>query len=405
MLSMLVIPTLFIAFAFAPGAAAVECTESFDKDLPAYLLGTPKAPAPKPSTSSAAVCADCQASPPPVGNGESRLRVVGQQIQRLAPSPSPSAPPLSAEFSAARACVSGAIQSGAVARSQYGSCAKGSQSGRPRTLGQPPCATDKMTGALAQALLLSGQCLGVNWREIFPMMAHESRFQLNVSSTTGAGGVGQLTGPGIADVNRAYFSDGATRLSASSFPQLKNAACQPLREMSRLDGSISNSCERISLPDNPLRSIAYGTLLFSLYKGESEGYYALAQLKSWAKYQPHRYSDADLKRLAPVLTYYMYNGGPSVAPVILARVTGIKVTPQNARKLFAEAAKKPRVVKTSSSYPTGPTAAVARAAQRTVRSETAKYVDKIVNETFALPEGAGLRCATNELLSPGESAR
>ena len=122
----------------------------------------------------------------------------------------------------------------------------------------------------------STSCLGLDQKEFFAIINHESHFRPLIGNTNMVYGAGQLTGIAIAEVHRRLGVDDDTNLRQameSKFGNLPNSCSEissiledPI-EVGRGDSPhYVSTCERTGLPQNPGRSFLYGGLIYQFFK-------------------------------------------------------------------------------------------------------------------------------------------
>jgi hypothetical protein len=156
-----------------------------------------------------------------------------------------------------------AAQSIAIKKGQYGSCPKDNPNGRPKGPktknggGTRPCISNGYTLAIASAFEAITDCLGMDFKEIFPLITHESRFHTTSLSASGSAGLGQFSKIGIDDFDGIPGSKrGRPHLFRKKLEKsLKSCGIDtPVKPPSSDKG---NRCSMMSPPDGMLRNIAY----------------------------------------------------------------------------------------------------------------------------------------------------
>lgn len=110
---------------------------------------------------------------------------------------------------------------------------------------------------------LLADCLDLDGRFYFPKITGESGFQINTLGPKGDGGIGQLTGTAIDDVN-SVLPNYIYRIKKSD-----NKSCQALAKLIRtkladkvqVSSDYSNRCALINDHANPLRNLIYTMVL------------------------------------------------------------------------------------------------------------------------------------------------
>lgn len=72
---------------------------------------------------------------------------------------------------------------------------------------KPTCVTPELISYNRNILLTASACFGINPKNMFPMINHESRFFSNFQAAGGDTGFTQLTGPFVAEMVRKYGDD------------------------------------------------------------------------------------------------------------------------------------------------------------------------------------------------------
>jgi hypothetical protein len=204
----------------------------------------------------------------------------------------------------------------------YGTCSSPHDSEpvhRPK-----PCTNLPLVNLMTTTLNTVSHCLGISSRELFPMINHESRFEPNIAKHGFAGGVAQLTGDGISAVqganarasiyNRSLIPQKNEWVSLASITdpkcaEVKNAATDRVTK-------LKNTCERIAIPPNPLRSLVYGGLLYLNNKLEAH-----RMITEW--YDKAGAADfktpEELEKMQVALARMAYNGGDGGARILFHR--------------------------------------------------------------------------------------
>lgn len=156
-----------------------------------------------------------------------------------------------------------------------------------------PCLSNANLSYTYSSFLSASKCLGISPRKLFPIISHESGFELNARSFSGALGAGQLTTIAVRDVHRRKeLQQLADRAECAAF---RGPLLKPYRDDTR------DACAMISPPQNPAKNFIYSGLQY-LY-GERG---ALETLAGWPN---KNLSGLDRERIAQFVAYQMYNGG------------------------------------------------------------------------------------------------
>lgn len=171
-----------------------------------------------------------------------------------------------------------------------------------------PCASEKNVDSVATAFEVASECMGINKKEIFALINHESGFNSNAVSSTGCAGIGQLCGAAsaIADINQKSFKD--------MYNELRNGTpkCQALanRIQEQMAHNPAASCERIAKTNSanqwvhdPTRNIFYSLLYYRNNKTS-----AAAELNKISNFKNIK---GPLKNdILTAITFLQHNGGP-----------------------------------------------------------------------------------------------
>jgi len=263
------------------------------------------------------------------------------------------------------ACIFGSLEKGERSP-KYGKCEGGGlvTGSAPR-----PCLNNELHLFTYMAYTEAMHCLKLDAKELFPLINHESHFYLNVRSSTGAWGVGQLTGVAIDQVNKTH--------------ELKEAreekSCEPLRGLLNKPMNASQPCSRFNPPENPAKNFLYAGALYLMLKKQAH------QLINSAPGIFKDFPKDKRDRAAMELARMMYNGGmggiAQVFSVYKKEMHGRKVSYADFRNQF------PKYIRT---YYGGALTPVSH--ER--RNEVAEYIDKIQNETMSLEDDMKVRCST-----------
>jgi hypothetical protein len=149
--------------------------------------------------------------------------------------------------------------------------------------------------------------------EIFSLMAHESGLHANAVSTTGAGGVGQLTQDAITEVNQ-FLPSIISHLNKKSDPVCSQSLSNILK--TPLSGKKSQSCERIELSkDNPLKNMLYSFAYQGINRISIES--KIFDSKTFENVISSQLPDSERERLITSITAWSHNTGRGVMLVPL----------------------------------------------------------------------------------------
>lgn len=166
-----------------------------------------------------------------------------------------------------------------------------------------PCPSRELVGTVAAEIMRAAHCLGRDYRKILPIFMHESRFRPNVQSYSGAGGVGQLTGIAIKDINR-FTKD--IREIADEAPE-----CAYLKDLQ--DMGSTYSCSRMIIPPSPRQNIIYGIFYQTYIEDGDSRYSPRSVVNSLQSKRTKKLTKAEQDHLTEVLLHVSYNGGKGAA--------------------------------------------------------------------------------------------
>jgi hypothetical protein len=161
--------------------------------------------------------------------------------------------------------------------------------------GSAPCPSRELVTYLSETLAYVSHCSGVDPKELFSVWAHESRFSPIAVSGTGAGGIAQLTGPAVAEVN-----DKLHRF-ANSWVLSDDPSCRDFRSQLTPMEPKQNTCARIVMPPNPAKNMVFGAIYYRSMLRAAEGKLEGTRWKSL--------SGEDRKLVIREFARAMYNGG------------------------------------------------------------------------------------------------
>lgn len=190
------------------------------------------------------------------------------------------------------------------------------------TIYRKPCITEKFNNFVSQSFLNTMKCIDINPYEIFPLINHESRFQVNIGNTNKVYGITQLTGIGVAQVNEVLNRTLDRKNRPTDRHNVKSLdlffqsdRCTPIRDylshpfkvkkrMVKRTGRHKfwvDTCERVSFPDGVILNLLYGGLLYKHYKN---------RIKRFLKKENIKIKEGDKDKIFFDLVMYVYNGGP-----------------------------------------------------------------------------------------------
>jgi hypothetical protein len=250
-------------------------------------------------------------------------------------------------------------------KKQYRICED--ETGEPEKSGIPPCASQELNELLSSSFMSAYKCLGLSPQAWFPVINHESRFEPNMSSQSGACGPGQITGTLISDINKTSYDKVIGDLDLSD-------ACSSLFNIIKTNPMHpTNLCSRVAFPNGPLKNFLYAAI-FSYQNLES----AKSLVNNCSNISEKIKEDA-----AQVIARWMYNGGiGGVSSVVKSLCNSKASTFDNLNTL------KSKIKNLISSQYGGKKATQQR------RSEVANYVYKIEDDLKDTEQaGGGLKCS------------
>lgn len=213
-----------------------------------------------------------------------------------------------------RACVL-AAQKGLPDKGMYGYCA--GEKGKIKRDKARPCLSEAYVSAVHTAIADVAECLDFDAGLAFATFNIESGAHINAVGPAGDAGVGQLTKPAIEEVNRREFDLARTAAAGSNSP-----ACRKiLPMMTKATGDVAHRCAFITVPQNPVRNVAYSMLLIRHNQRAIDTF--------WSRLKAKVPTGIDLARLKERLTMLAYNAGPAGTVAVAAafvRQVGEKLT-------------------------------------------------------------------------------
>lgn len=211
------------------------------------------------------------------------------------------------------ACVSAALSLKTGAKFEY--CEPGDKK-YPWFNKTKPCQSENYTKAIYNSINLVSECFkGLNSQTTLEhetrtemntfLMMWESGLQMNAVSGTGAGGMGQLTQPAIADTNRLYIDD-----IKNHFANSPNSLCQKLASETlakKMSAQRSASCERIAVSEgSPLKNLVYTFGYQMMSRAHLDRFvFSNPQIENYLS----DLSQSDRERLKTSLTVWSHNTG------------------------------------------------------------------------------------------------
>jgi len=150
-------------------------------------------------------------------------------------------------------------------------------------------------------------CFGIPPKELFALINHESRFQVNAVSGNSCAGVGQITGGAVETLNRPknwqqFGAEVVAKNQAEHCQPIKYIMERPQLQMNFKDKN--NRCEAISMPESPLMNLVYTAMNHTMNR---KGIFELIEAHS--KRLPRGFSPKEKERLITQLTSHAYNVG------------------------------------------------------------------------------------------------
>lgn len=176
-----------------------------------------------------------------------------------------------------------------------------------------PCASENHAKVVAAYFNATLSCFGMSAKKFFPMFHHESRFTTNISSCTGAGGLGQLTPPAINEVNE-YFEFFQDPLFKDPHP-----ACQAIKPYFRTKMSSKGFCQRVteSGTHSPVKNMIYSILYYKVNRGRhlNPHFRAMCGGASFELcLQGRGLSRGQIDKFEKIVLQLAHNMGPSAIP-------------------------------------------------------------------------------------------
>lgn len=288
------------------------------------------------------------------------------------------------------ACVSAAlsINSG----SKFKNCEPGDKR-FPWLSKTKPCQSENYTKAIYNSINLVSECFkGLNSSTQMEyetrsemntfLMMWESGLQMNAVSGTGAGGMGQLTQPAIADTNRLYYDKIKDHFAHNANPLCQRLASETLAN--KMSAQKTAACERIAVSQgSPLKNLIY-TFGYQMMSRDHLNQFVFSNP------QIQRYfsdlSASDRERLQTSLTIWSHNTGaggmqtPLLSFLNSRARSGHKLTANEIPQFFAD-------LKTQ--LKDNPHPANSSSGRRT---ETSLFLGKIMDRAANIIESAGGTC-------------
>ncbi len=156
-------------------------------------------------------------------------------------------------------CITHIMNSATLPKSNYAVCPKAS--GHPRRGAAKSCVTENLVSLTYNAYVDVTDCLNLNPKDLLPKISNESGFALNAYGTKGDGGIGQLTGIAIAEVNKVYDS---YMIQIQKAGQTKASCARIIRDKSvfnKVSAEPGQRCVLMGVPENPVKNLLYTAIL------------------------------------------------------------------------------------------------------------------------------------------------
>lgn len=154
----------------------------------------------------------------------------------------------------------------------------------------------------------SDETQNLDVRAAYAMINIESGFHVNAMSGTGAGGIGQLTGPAITDSNKTEMSKVRAALEAHSNPACAQLSHEFLDSKEPMRADKGASCDRISLKKgNPVLNMIYSYAYLKWSKN------AMNRVVINDKRYKNKFkmSDYEKQKIQRALMVWSHNTGPA----------------------------------------------------------------------------------------------
>ncbi len=175
-----------------------------------------------------------------------------------------------------------------------------------------PCASQAMVGYLSVVLANVARCTSVDPRELFALWSHESRFSPSAVSPSGAGGVAQLTGGAIKEVNQWIGDAPKSKRARSRVATLNDPMCKQVSEqLAALHEHPDHTCARLAMPPNPIKNMAFAAVYYRDLRNTALSKLSPAAGNEHLDRWLGRLGDEHKQIVVQELTRAMYNGGPT----------------------------------------------------------------------------------------------
>ena len=270
----------------------------------------------------------------------------------------------SQEFSMALKCINGGMQGSMKGTGGFYNCPspKSFLKEASRKASTRPCLSKSMVGSTAAEIFLASKCLDMDLKSILPLLHHESRFIPNVKSVTGAGGIGQLTGVAIKEINR--------NLNRITSKYGKKPGCEYLKDIPQMHSGFI--CSRMHVPTNPRQNVVFSMIYQKLLR-DNKSKSPRKSVNTWLKKRTSPLTKNHRDQIEEMLLRTSYNSGPGT---VLAAFNSFAASPRNRNLPYTQ------FMKSFSSY-----------LRQNVRAEAANYNDKVLKDLLVMEKKAGIKCS------------
>ncbi len=225
-----------------------------------------------------------------------------------------------------------------------------------------PCLSKSMVGSTASEIYLASKCFEQDIKRVLPLLRHESRFIPNVRSVTGAGGVGQLTGVAIKEINR--------NLDRYIQRYSSKPGCEYLKDVPEMHTGFI--CSRMHIPTNPRQNVVFSIIYQRLLR-DNRSLNPKKSVDRWLSRRSSSISERDKVQVEEMLLRTSYNSGPGA---VLTAFNTFAASPSY-RNLPTD-----QFLDQFYSY-----------LRRNVRSEAANYNGKVLKDLQVMEKNAGIKCS------------
>lgn len=225
-----------------------------------------------------------------------------------------------------------------------------------------PCLSQSLVGSVASEIYMASRCFDQDYRKVLPLLVHESRFYPTIRSVTGAGGIGQLTGVAIKEINRNFNS------YIEKYAQ--KPGCEYLKKVPKMNESYI--CARTYIPNNPRQNTVF-SLIYQKMLRDNKKLNPKLVVDLWKGKRTAPLTANEAVQVEEMLLRTSYNSGPGS---VLSAFKTYAASP-SARDLPFN-----NFMSGFSSY-----------LKRKVRAEAAYYNQKVLKDSSKMEEIAGMKCS------------